>query len=287
MTEPQTGQAPPTEAGAAPTRPYQQVLADAVRVMTEAARLTWSRTDDRPGSARPVDWAEFVTLALAGAAANVGGIDNALAGRPGSWEADYVRNLLTSTVGHDEQQLLEHRTEPVVVHVFVDEIMVDLGVWKAYDDAQRELSRRYDDWPSAPTAEQARALPPLTDEQEQQVDELAELEERLESQRQRDWTEYGQVLRTHIEAAAGRRPELRVPVVVQVDVDPFRADGGDRSAGVEGQLLQEAIMATPLPGSTRPLRDSPGPLAGGLSPLARLTAPAPPPATGAADPQQE
>lgn len=289
MTEPRTGQQQPAGAGASPARPYELVLADAVRVMTEAARFTSSGTDgDGQTVTARSDWAEFVTLALAGAAANVGGIENALAGRPGSWEADHVRNLLTSAVGHDDQQLLDHRTEPVVVDVFVDEIMVDLGVWRAYDNAQQELTGRYADLPSATTAERARELPALTPGQEQQHDQLADLEDRLESQRLRDWAEYGQALKTHIEAVASRQQGLRVPVVVNVDVETFRVDGGDRSSGLEGQLLQEAIAATPLPGNTLPLQDNPNPsLLGGLSPLSRLAAPAPAPEPGAPDPQQE
>lgn len=255
-----------------PARPYEQVLSDAIRVMTEAARLTWSRADGDGGSvAVHIDWAEFVTLALAGAAANAGGIENVLAGRPGSWEADHVRQLLISTVGHDEQQLPEHRTDPVVVEVFVDEIMVDLGMWKAYDNAQQELSRRYADLASATMAEQAHEPRALPVAQEQQLDELADLEERLEAQRLRDWAEYGRALKTGVEAAAQRRPGLRVPVVVKLDIETFRADGCDPSSGLEGQLLQEAIRATPLPGNTVPLEDDPAPLLGRVSPLSRLT----------------
>ena len=151
MTDPDS--APP----ASTTRPAEQVLADAVRVLTEAARLTRPVLEratagadgDQPewvdsGRREQADWAEFVTLALAGAAANVGGLEAALAGRSGSWEAEGVRNLLTSTVGHDEAVLLEHRTEPVVVEVYVDEILSDQDAWKAYDDATQELNRRYE-----------------------------------------------------------------------------------------------------------------------------------------------
>jgi hypothetical protein len=58
--------------------------------------------------------------------------------RPGSWEADGVRQLLTSTVGYDEEYLPEHRTEPLVVDLYVDEILFDLGAWQAYDDANQE-----------------------------------------------------------------------------------------------------------------------------------------------------
>jgi hypothetical protein len=252
---------------AAPGRPYEQVLADAVRVMTEASRLTWSSDDPDGGTVtRPADWAEFVAQTLAGAAANLGGIEQALAGRPGSWDADYVRNLLASTVGHHEYHLLEHRTEPLVVEVFVDELLVDLGVWKAYDDAQAEIARRHAAIsPGASTAERARALPPLTQRQEQRLEELDDLE--------------------HIVTAARQLPGLRVPVFVRVDNDSFRTeDGGDRGAGLEGRLLMDAIRVTPLPygfdAQTLASLDA-------ASALDRLTAPTPPPAASADDLQEQ
>ncbi|HYM53067.1 MAG TPA: hypothetical protein VEW45_06275, partial [Candidatus Dormibacteraeota bacterium] len=49
----------------------------------------------------------------------------ALAGRPGSWEADLVEQLLRGTVGWDEQYLSEHRTEPVVIHLNVARLVED------------------------------------------------------------------------------------------------------------------------------------------------------------------
>jgi hypothetical protein len=70
--------------------------------------------DPDPRAALPIDRAEFVSLALAGAAANAGVIKQILAGRPGSWEAERVRQTLQSTVA-DDQDLLRHRTDPVVV----------------------------------------------------------------------------------------------------------------------------------------------------------------------------
>jgi hypothetical protein len=129
-------------------RPTADVLADAIKVMSEAARLR------RPGSRRtatggwepdphhtePADWAEFVTLALAGAAANMGGIDVALAGRPGSWGADGVRQLLHSTVGVDEEHLWAHRREPLTMTVYVDELLADrCDINVQYDRATDEL----------------------------------------------------------------------------------------------------------------------------------------------------
>jgi transcriptional regulator with XRE-family HTH domain len=117
-------------------RPYDEVLHDAIAVLTEARRLTnrpmrqtssgqWE-PDPNPRSALPIDWAEFVTLALAGAAANAGGIETILAGRPGSWEADRVRQTLQSTV-FDEQDLMRHRTDPITVELWVEAVLPVTG----------------------------------------------------------------------------------------------------------------------------------------------------------------
>lgn len=133
-------------------RPRSEVLADAIRVLTEAARLrrrvmrrdengAWSAD---PTETEPGDWAEFVTHALAGAAANVGGVDTALAGRPGSWEADGVRNLLYSTVGYDEQYLFEHRTEPLRIVVDVEAILSEFGIDWLYDDSEAAIAEMAD-----------------------------------------------------------------------------------------------------------------------------------------------
>ena len=63
--------------------------------------------------------------ARVGAAANIGGIDAILNGRSGSWEADGVRQLLFSTVGADEAQLWAHRTDPIEITLYVDELVID------------------------------------------------------------------------------------------------------------------------------------------------------------------
>lgn len=131
-------------------RATAEVLADAIRVLTEAARqrapeMQWDadsgvwRKD--PTHTQQADWAEFVTQALAGAAANVGSVDAALAGRPGSWEADAVRNLLYCTVGYDEQYLFEHRTEPLRVVVDVEQVLTDLGIAYLYDESVAALDQ--------------------------------------------------------------------------------------------------------------------------------------------------
>jgi hypothetical protein len=129
-------------------RAFSEVLSDAVAILTEAGRRRLPRLHQTPGGkvephptdTDPADWAEFVTVALAGAAANLGGIDAALAGRPGSWEAAKVEDLLYSTVGDDQAGLWSHRTEPVRVHVNVDQLISDrTDAWAQYDDAEQEI----------------------------------------------------------------------------------------------------------------------------------------------------
>lgn len=134
---------------------YQAKLADAIRVLTDAARLPRPRlrrteegnwVEDALASPDQTDWAEFVTFALAGAAANLGGIDAILNGRSGSWEADGVRQLLFSTVGADEAQLWAHRTDPIEVTLYVDELVIDRAyeAVEQYNAADDEISRRYE-----------------------------------------------------------------------------------------------------------------------------------------------
>jgi hypothetical protein len=241
---------------------YDALLAQAVTALTAAARLSWTDTDpDGQPVTGAADWAEFVSLALAGAAANIGGIEAILAGRPGSWEADHVRDLLAATVGHDEQYLLEHRTEPVVVTLFVDEILNDQGVWESYVGAQQQLARRYEAIGLAAVSydETVARLDAMTPEQERQAEEeIADLEDELEQQRRRDWADYGQALKAHIEATAAQASGLTVPVVVDIDLETFRRVQSETDEwGIEERWSTAAINETPLPG-------------GGSDPLERL-----------------
>jgi hypothetical protein len=143
-----------TETDTSVPRPYDEVLHDTISVLTEATHLTnqpirqtssgqWEADPD-PRTALPIDWAEFVTLALAGAAANIGGTEQILADRPGSWEAERVRQTLQSTVGVDDEDLLRHRTEPVVIDLWVESILRDINdtCYDEYRDAELELSQR-------------------------------------------------------------------------------------------------------------------------------------------------
>jgi hypothetical protein len=148
------------------TRGWDEVLADAITVLTEAARLRRPRSVDLTDTGmKPVDFAELLSLVVAATAANVGGIEELLACRPGSWEADYVRNLLMSTVGSDEEYLWEHRTEPVVITVPVDQILTELGIDQLFDDSARAI------W-----AQRGAVSGDLTDQEaEAEYDRLADL----------------------------------------------------------------------------------------------------------------
>lgn len=140
-------------AGNVTQRPLADILDDAVKALTEAGRhrrprlhqTAAGRMEPHPTETDPADWAEFVTLALASAAANLGGIDAALAGRPGSWEADKVEHLLYATIGHDQADLWRYRTEPVrlvldvnlLLHGHTDSV-------EQYEAAEQDIEERRD-----------------------------------------------------------------------------------------------------------------------------------------------
>jgi hypothetical protein len=249
-------------------RSHEQLLAEAVRVLTEAARRTITWTDrDGYRHERRADFAEFVTLAVAGAAANLGGIEEALAGRPGSWEADSVRAMLHATVGYDEAHLVEHRTEPLVIPVAVDDLLTDLDVWALYERAGDELDRRENAiWNSAEDAHpvwvdgvETDPIQSLPAEQQAVLDELDRLRAALEAQRRRDWAAYGEAFTANVlGAVAELLPGLPVPVQVEVRLD-WQPDELQEVPpwGPAVAVWERARELTPLPGSGIPLKDYP------------------------------
>lgn len=211
-----------------------ELLAEAVRVLTRAYR-EW-----------PSDWAEFVSLATAGAAANVGGVERVLSRRPGSWEADFCRQLLHGTVGYDGEVLLEHRTEPVHVVIRPYELLVDRGITDLYDDAQEQLQRRSDAaWPDDVD------LDDLSPEQRQALGAAEDLMRRLDELQEADIDDYGVRLAAAVEAAAAGKG-LRVPLHLEMEGGWRSYDNRDEddldSLAVE--LLDLAVVVTPLPGAT-------------------------------------
>jgi hypothetical protein len=54
------------------------------------------------------DFGGWLAGVLAGAAAELGSSDALIAGQPGSWEADLVRQLVKGTVGWDDDYLADY-----------------------------------------------------------------------------------------------------------------------------------------------------------------------------------
>jgi hypothetical protein len=63
-------------------------------------------------AASGMDFAGWLAGALARAAARLGSTEALLAGRPGSWEAGLVRQILAGTVGEDDEYLAQYRERP-------------------------------------------------------------------------------------------------------------------------------------------------------------------------------
>ena len=84
----------------------------AISALTALARQTRVRgAGTECESVEPVDFAEIACRVITTVAANVGGVEALLAGRPSSCEADYVRQIVAGVAPEDE--LWRWWTEPV------------------------------------------------------------------------------------------------------------------------------------------------------------------------------
>ena len=57
------------------------------------------------------DFGGWLAGVLSSAAAELGASDSLIAGRPGSWEADLVRQLVKGTVGWDDDYLADYKEQ--------------------------------------------------------------------------------------------------------------------------------------------------------------------------------
>lgn len=104
----------------------------AIEALTSLARQTRVRGAGTPAEAtEPVDFADLAAQVLTSVAANLGGVETLLAGRPGSWEADLVRRLIEGTTSED--RILAWRTEPYRISLNVDDVFADFGISQLYD----------------------------------------------------------------------------------------------------------------------------------------------------------
>ncbi|MBX6358174.1 MAG: hypothetical protein IRZ05_20290 [Micromonosporaceae bacterium] len=189
----------------------------ATAALTVAARQT--RTLELFGTRLPVDFADLLAHVVTTVAANVGDVDTLLAGRPDSWQATLVRQLVEGTAGG---RLLRWRTEPLLVHLDVDGVFARLGLLDLYREAIAEATGL------ATTHELTGRARALVDA----IDYLMDLD------RARYLTAYTRVVR---ELAAARGATVPVEVV---PVDGAEIPWWDLLAG---ELHQAALRRTPLP----------------------------------------
>lgn len=84
----------------------------AIAALTEIARGTRTQGAGTPQEREvPTDFAEIACYVITAVAANVGGAEALLSGRPGSTEAEHVRQILMATTGGDHDRLMSFRTE--------------------------------------------------------------------------------------------------------------------------------------------------------------------------------
>jgi hypothetical protein len=199
------------------------------------------------------DGGEFVTHLLATVAANLGSSEAVTAGRPGSWEAAGLGDLLRSTVGYDDEYLLTYRTEPIEIVVNSVYELDDLGMFEIYEASTAHIGRVLfgDRW--TPSRDR------LTLDQLEQIEDieepLAELEHRDRAEYQQRFTATVgarfEQLRT---AEPHRYPEHLTVTVRFADEDPSYPASNDYLTDLWGNdlaslLYQHAREHTPLPGS--------------------------------------
>lgn len=203
-------------------------------------------------------------------------MEKALQGRPGSWEADSVRNMLMSTVGEDPAMLDQHRTERLRLVFRPAEMLGDLGYDAVYNESQRilqgEQARRVwidqliEDrlWQPLDARAPAYTVPadewlqtgttfhvPRCHADEQEYDRLLDLESRADDMRYDDDPKaYGEALRVAAEAKAA---QLGIDVEIHIDLEAGRLldeiDDLDEFDGPEEILLEEVTRTTPMPWS--------------------------------------
>lgn len=137
-------------------------IAQAIAALTAAAQTTRIIGQGTPNEhSEPADFAEIACHVLTSVAANVGSVETLLAGRPGSWEADYVRQIVQSTAGDEPDELLRWRTVPVRLAVDVEGAFDDFGLYELYEaDREQAIEHEQDD---SLTEEQAAEAGAITD----------------------------------------------------------------------------------------------------------------------------
>ena len=118
-----------------------------IDLYTETVSALTRAALQRNADGAPFDFSDFLARALAATAANVGGPDRLIAGRPGSWESSCVDSLVRGTADNERDDWAWFRTRPIVVRLNVAELIEDeqhhpslMGL----DEALENIGSRYE-----------------------------------------------------------------------------------------------------------------------------------------------
>lgn len=215
----------------------------AIAALTAAARPV----DPDTGAVRETDMGQVLCHVITSVAANLGGAEVLLAGRPGSWEADLVWRIVQSTAG---EYLDEFRTEPVWLQLDPEQHFYEWGYDHLHDQATGELAARAD-------AVEVDTNGVVTAAGEVELEEITAQEVAVETLRQGDLDVFVASYTTAAQAAAAARG-LTVPVQVQrVVVDAGPPPHGElvealHTAGLDGAVLPSGLRLDQYPAGARP-----------------------------------
>jgi hypothetical protein len=127
--------------------PDAALVGQAIGVLTAAAQQTRVRGAGSPAETiESADFADIAAQVLTSVAANLGSVETLLAGRPGSWEADLVRQLVEGTAGYDPGDLLRWRTAPVRLEFDAYDTLYDFGIAELFEEERDQAAERtYDE----------------------------------------------------------------------------------------------------------------------------------------------
>lgn len=178
---------------------HTDLYTETITALTRAAR-------QRQPDGTPSDFGDFLAHALAATAANVGGPDQLVAGRPGSWESAYIDGLVRGTIGDQSDAWTWYRTQPVVIHLNVAELIEDelhhpglMGL----DEALENIGRRHESAAS-----------------EQDLDVWDREIETITDRYISEYRHYAERFTTSARRVANDVPGLTADVFVEADTDP-------------------------------------------------------------------